>query len=625
MESLNRQKALNQKGDDPRIWIVAFSIQSVFVTTLIALWHPFGDTTHDSELSLAVRVGWVISQSIWLITSGTLLGLVISIWRYRLGMVLGISWCVVIPLLVSLDALLHGWIDDHFLSNSMLEILVHWKSLIVTASWVTTASAVLAVLTPLFLLALLEVVRVQIGRMVSRWPHISVGMRMGLLVSVSMLLSSPAIYEWDRTRRWCVEHSTRNPLGAFHFFDDKVTFGDSVPALAVSPQVSKTKNLADRVNEFRLLAVDSKNSGISSVELPDVLLVIVESMRPELLDASVMPHLHRYAKNALWCRQHFSGGNATTHGMFSLLNGLDPSWYESSVRYTPLLNRLMQQGGYEVGFFAGHDQWAAFGMDPFINEQRFDQFDVHRQNGLSSDRRATLAAKLYLDDPRDKRPPRMAVLYLYATHAIYRSYPKDQVFQPAADDRLLYPYSVNSRDAVWNRYRNSARTIDRFLSSVMRRDRIVLVTGDHGEAFLEDGTVGHGTRISKVQSMTPAILFVPGLEGRMIETPTCHADLVPTLLSALGWNLNHANLLSGNNLFDDGGRTSGGVFAIRDYLSNTYGLIGPWTTADTSPFAVTFKFHPTDQVVQPLGMIDENGFTVSGDPKLLNMPYHWSR
>ncbi|MDA9857005.1 sulfatase-like hydrolase/transferase [Rubripirellula sp.] len=624
MESLNRQQALNQRGDDPRIRIVAFSIQAVLVTTLVALLHPFGDATHDSDLPVAVRVGWVISQSIWLITPGALLGLAISIWRYRLGMMLGLSWCVAIPLLVSLDALLHGWIDERFLSMSMLEILFHWKSLLASASWVTTASAILAVLTPLFLLALFEVVRIQTGQVVTRRPRISVGTRIGLLLLISIVLSSPAIYEWDRTRRWCGEHSIRNPLCAFHFFDGSVTVAESVSAIAVDTTESKTENLAGRANEFRLLAVDSKTSGTSD-ELPDVLLVIVESMRPELLDANVMPHLHRYAKGSLWCRQHFSGGNATTHGMFSLLNGLDPSWYESSVRYTPILNRLMQQGGYEVGFFAGHDQWAAFDMDPFINDQKFDQFDVHRQNGLSSDRRATLAAKLYLDEPRNLRPPRMAVLYLYATHAIYRSYPKDQVFQPSADDRLLYPYSVNSRDAVWNRYRNSARTIDRFLSSIMRRDRIVLVTGDHGEAFLEDGTVGHGTRISKVQTMTPAVLFVPGLKGRLLDTPTCHADLVPTLLSALGWKLNQANLLSGKSLLDDVGRTSGRVFATRDYLSNTYGLIGAWTTTDTSPFAVTFKFLPTDQVVQPLGMIDENGRPVSGDPKLLKMLGYWSR
>ncbi|MDG2221450.1 MAG: sulfatase-like hydrolase/transferase [Rubripirellula sp.] len=624
MDSLPCQQESEQSGDDPKIRIVAFSIQAVVVTTLIAIWHPFENVTVGIELPTLVRLGWIVSQAIWLILPGTLVGSALSAWRPRFGVMVGLAWCVAVPLLISLDALLHGWINQHLLSMSTIEILLHWNSLHESASWVTTASAILAVLIPLAAFAILEVVQTRFRKRRSGWFRFSGGVRVGWLFLLSIVLAIPAVYNWERTLRWSTNYSVRNPLSAIHFFDARIPKVEVLPSITVSPALSESGDLSSRANEFRLLAVDSIESNRNDT-LPDVLLVIIESMRPELVEANVMPHLHRYAKDSLWCRQHFSGGNATTHGMFSLINGLDASWYESPVRYAPLLNRLMQQGGYEVGFFAGHDDWAAFEMDPFINKQHFDQFDVYRQNGLSSDRRATLAAKMYLDDSRDQRSPRMAILYLYATHATYRSYPKDQVFQPSADDRLLYPYSIRSRDNVWNRYRNSARTIDRFLSSIMREDRILVVTGDHGEAFLEDGTIGHGTRISKVQNMTPAIVFVPGRGGRLMDTPTCHADLLPTLMDALGWKLNRPDVLSGDSLFSDIGLVSERTFAIRDYLSNTYGLIGPWTTAADSPFALTFKFLSKDPVLEPLEMIDENGQVISGDPKLLKALRDWSR
>ena len=246
--------------------------------------------------------------------------------------------------------------------------------------------------------------------------------------------------------------------------------------------------------------------------MPDVLIVVVESFRHELIAPDVMPHLWSYAEKGIWCRQHFSGGNATNHGMFSLLNGLEAIWYERSVRYSPLLNRLFRQAGYELGFFGGHNDWRKFLMDGYISREHYDVFQIDSPNWLASDRRATQRAASFLDrsDERDRpasapdraKRPRLAVLYLYSTHANYHSYAEDRVFLPAADDRFLIPYTQTARPEVWNRYKNSARSIDRLLAAVMRPDRIVVVTGDHGESFLEDGVCGHGARISKYQNMT---------------------------------------------------------------------------------------------------------------------------
>ncbi|MGB7327504.1 MAG: sulfatase-like hydrolase/transferase [Rubripirellula sp.] len=306
---------------------------------------------------------------------------------------------------------------------------------------------------------------------------------------------------------------------------------------------------------------------------PDILIVIAESFRHELITPEGTPNLWQLANEGIWCRSHYSGGNATNHGIFSVVSGLEAIWYSRPVRYSPPMNRLFHWAGYDIGFFAGHDDWRVFRMDGFISEEHYDEFSVEPLDGLASDRRATMLAIEYLR-PREVTPrkPRLAILYLYATHATFNSYPEDQKFQPAADDRFTIPYPPSAADEVWNRYRNAAVTTDRFIGAVLDEDaaqnRIVVFTGDHGESFLEDGTIGHGTKLSPQQNMTPAIIRIPGGRHRIIDSPTMHADILPTLLAAAGIELSEQN----RPLFDgiDLASANEGTLADRFFVTRNY-------------------------------------------------------
>lgn len=324
-----------------------------------------------------------------------------------------------------------------------------------------------------------------------------------------------------------------------------------------------------KLKDDRLAALHVESVAVRS---PDVLIVIVESMRRELVDRNTMPNLWAFAEKGLHCKNHFSGGNATTHGMFSLFNGIDALWYSFSVRRDPLLPRLFREAGYETGFFAGHDDWGAFKMDGFVNENVFDEFRVTARDWLVTDRIAAERASTFLGKERTLRKPRLAVLYLYSTHADYRSYATDQVFQPAARDGYLIPYSQDSRDQVWNRYRNSARSIDRLLAGLLSNDRITVVTGDHGESFLEDQVCGHGTKLNQFQNMTPALVFAPGLNGNVVDRPTSHADLLPTMLDAAKIRVSDPNVMDGNSLLRQLPRDR--IVFTRNYLDHEVWLIG---------------------------------------------------
>lgn len=259
-------------------------------------------------------------------------------------------------------------------------------------------------------------------------------------------------------------------------------------------------------------------------------------------------------------------------------------------------------------------------MDGFIRKEHFDEFQVDTRNGIASDRRAVELASSFLSrrafehGTDASQCPRLAIVYLYGTHATYQSYPSDQLDQPAADDRYPFPYPLRMRDRVWNRYRNSARTVDRLIKPLMQRDRVIVALGDHGESFLEDGSVGHGIRLSCVQNMTGAVLYCPGSKSRAITYQTSHADVLPTLLSCLRAKLSDRDVIDGASFLNATDRQiSQRVFSTRNYLDSDYGLIGPWTQDPRKPFAYRFKASVSTGVATAVNAIDERGFNIGSE------------
>jgi arylsulfatase A-like enzyme len=65
-------------------------------------------------------------------------------------------------------------------------------------------------------------------------------------------------------------------------------------------------------------------------------------------------------------------------------------------------------------------------------------------------------------------------------------------------------------------------------------ETMVVVTSDHGEAFLEHGSVGHGGEPYQEEIHVPLIVRLPGLSGpRRVTLPVGLADIAPTVIDAL--------------------------------------------------------------------------------------------
>lgn len=350
--------------------------------------------------------------------------------------------------------------------------------------------------------------------------------------------------------------------------------------------------------------------------LPGLILHVTGAM---VLYAEVMPNLHAYAQESVYCPHNFSSGNATCLGMFGMVSGLEANWFHRPVNKRPLLNRAFRQAGYRVGFFGGHTEWRQYDMNGFVQSIHFDDFQVEEPELPDSDLRVVRRATQFVDQGRKSTQgraeagPSMAIAYMFGTHSRY-SAPEDQIFQPAAPVNAILPRTPETIERFINRFKNSMRAMDGMLKPLLRDDCVVVVVGDHGEPFFEDGTAAHGTRLSRYQNMTPAIIHYPGVTPRQIEAPTFHADVLPTLLSIANIPLTEPESLDGIDILSaSSDELERRTFLTCSFMDKTSLLVGPWTLDPKRPFGYRIVFDIHDWKSHYLNPIDDAGYRWSGD------------
>ena len=273
---------------------------------------------------------------------------------------------------------------------------------------------------------------------------------------------------------------------------------------------------------------------------PDVLILVLECLRHDALEPDVMPHLAEFSARGLRWRRHFAGSNISHYGLFSLLYGRSPLAYHLALDAAaqPQLCVTLGAAGYERTFAtSGTLNWGR--MDEFINPATFDRV-VTDTDGDWCDRDRRILAQVGRVLEGESDHPRCVVAFLMSTHFPYAYPPEYATRQPAHDDFTIP--DLHERDALreplLNRFRNAAGFLDAEIQQLLQRldlDRtIVVITGDHGESIFDDGTLGHGGKASDVQMRVSMAMVGPGIPSGQIDVATRHADVLPTLLHALG-------------------------------------------------------------------------------------------
>ncbi|HDS1525116.1 MULTISPECIES: sulfatase-like hydrolase/transferase [Stenotrophomonas maltophilia group] len=283
---------------------------------------------------------------------------------------------------------------------------------------------------------------------------------------------------------------------------------------------------------------------------PNVLMVVLESLRQDVLTPQLMPNTSALAQDARVFDHHFSTGNATRYGLFGLLYGLPGGYWPSMLdeqRGSQLFQVLGQQG-YDLHLYGSAPLYSPeFDRTAFADVR--DQ--LHQgPSALKSDGRDRAIISALQQDIRASQAaqrPWFGFVFLDSTHAPYHmpdGYPP--VATPmAADIDFLKFGPEHDPTPELNRYRTAVHYADSLIGSLLddlraqglAEDTIVLVTGDHAEEFndLKMNYWGHNGNFSDYQLQVPFVLHWPGQGSGREARISSHEDWVPTLMRhALG-------------------------------------------------------------------------------------------
>ena len=379
---------------------------------------------------------------------------------------------------------------------------------------------------------------------------------------------------------------------------------NAVSAYSVSQNVKPVTVLAERIplyypirantllSKFGLVAVGEEKLSLSekvgSFHYPlndlafgkgtnlNVLILAIDSLRADVVDAKTMPNLTKLQQRAMVFREHYSAGNATRAGVFGLFYGLRPFYWQSalSTNVPSSLVSGFQQAGYEISAFT-----TATLLKPEFYATAFSSVRPLR---MSSDKGETTAERDQdsVDDFEewlgrlDSNKRFMSFMFLDGVHAL--DFPKeldvpyDEYWEEV--DRLKLSPDFDPRE-YFNRYKNAAYWQDVLIGRVLQilekngrlDDTIVVVTSDHGEEFNDSklNYWGHNGNFSDAQIKIPLVISWPGMPAQQISHRTTAYDVGATLLKRVLEVQNPIEDFSvGKDLFDPKGRE---VFFVGSY------------------------------------------------------------
>ncbi len=290
---------------------------------------------------------------------------------------------------------------------------------------------------------------------------------------------------------------------------------------------------------------------------PSILFVLIDALRPDAIEPDLLPTLDRFRASASEFANHWSGGNSSRAGIFSMFYGLPSSYLDAfyGVQAPPALISELRSAGYAFGLFAAPGFSAptdigrtVFAGEPDLPGERDDLDAVARNRAVTDGWLNWMAA-------RDAQRPFFGFLYYDPPMG---SMPAIGGAPLAGDERFQ---SNPEASVAWRRYRLAMQLMDGEFARVLAAldeqglagNTIVVALSDHGYEFDDNGLgyIGHASNFSPAQLRATLLLRWPGRAVQRFTHRSSHFDLPVTLLGdALGCVNDPADYALGRNLYE---------------------------------------------------------------------------
>jgi membrane-anchored protein YejM (alkaline phosphatase superfamily) len=292
---------------------------------------------------------------------------------------------------------------------------------------------------------------------------------------------------------------------------------------------------------------------------PNVILIVLESFRADAVNPELMPRLWRLSQRGTRFTQHRSNGVLSHTGLHALMLGRYPLELPPDRSIRGIAGALRDKGYENHAVLTSADEW--FGMARFLGRPNFIVHDQKVGEQWLRDVRGSQRAQELL---QQSHAPKFIVFYPTSSHFPYfppREYESYQPSEAQLNLQSRLPIATDGqrklrqrRTKLLTRFLRCARFLDDltadWLETVDLERNLVIITGDHGESFGDDGLFTHGSRLSDAQTRVPLIVLGPGVpEAEVRDDITEHVDIAPSILHLLGMGIDRELGLVGRLLF----------------------------------------------------------------------------
>lgn len=533
-------------------WLGWFAMANAVILGLIGLRYLGGGLNGHTALAWLYLVTIYISHHSWLALLPLLLLLTpVILIRPSYGLVktLAVLLMAAMIALIMLDSLL--WSQSRFHINFLtLKILG-------SSSWIFAAV--------MFVIAF--VFETLLARRVWSWVNAAPthrGSKLAMAIAACLVVSQ-GIFAWSDASYYVPVTSVAQQLPVQRGFTAKkllVKYG------LVDISQARERQLANRMAggldpsgaanlNYPLAPLHCSKAGGDAAQPLNLLIILVDSMRSDMLGGGLTPQMDQFGEQrATRFTQHFSGGNSSRMGVFSLFYGLPPGYFSSfeSLQKPPVLMDQLMLNDYQMGLFSSSNMYrpvtldrTAFARVPNlrIETKPTDASAWERDRVMNADWLQWL-------DQRDATKPFFGFLFYDAVN--------DNTYPPEYAGRVPADPSGHLADEFAD-YKTSVMFADEMVGEVLAdlssrglmENTVVMISSDHGEEFNEngDGVKGHGSGYSPYQLKIPMLLAWPGMEPKVVSHRTSHYDVAATLMRRLlGCTNAYADYSSGNDLYD---------------------------------------------------------------------------
>ncbi len=314
------------------------------------------------------------------------------------------------------------------------------------------------------------------------------------------------------------------------------------------------------------------NMGRPRTPAPNVILVLLESVPARVLHcyghprSDVTPNFDALAREGILFEHCLASASFSTYSVVSLMTSLYMlrSDYNDHLADTsfPFLSlpKALKLAGYELALFSSGNE-AFDNINLFYPPADFDTYfshdtcDIKKADCMRMDDRHAVGEFETWLSRRTAGRPFYCGFYLQSTHFNY------EVPEPWFSHYQPVPPLYSNGDGIIhipsdlvpllkNQYDNAMRYSDHWMGRIRAAlDRageldnsIIVITGDHGEAFMEHGLARHGVHVWEEMIHVPLIVYVgqqvreplAASPGARISGTVSHIDVAPTIAGLVG-------------------------------------------------------------------------------------------